>query len=31
MEELRQKVGDPKITLHDLYIAVAKGEEPWKK
>jgi ABC-2 type transport system ATP-binding protein len=31
MDELREQVGNPKITLHELYLAVAKGEEPWKK
>ncbi|MGV3489015.1 MAG: ABC transporter ATP-binding protein [Tuberibacillus sp.] len=31
MDELRQQAKDPDITLHELYVAVAKGEEPWKK
>lgn len=31
MEELKEQAGNPKITLHELYVAVAKGEEPWKK
>ncbi|HET6872958.1 MAG TPA: ABC transporter ATP-binding protein [Sporolactobacillaceae bacterium] len=31
MDELREQAGSPKITLHELYVAVAKGEEPWKK
>ncbi|GGE44490.1 ABC transporter ATP-binding protein [Pullulanibacillus camelliae] len=31
MDELRESVGDPKVSLHDIYVSVAKGEEPWKK
>lgn len=31
MAELREQVGNPNITLHELYVSVAKGEEPWKK
>jgi len=31
MDELREQAGNPNITLHELYVAVAKGEEPWKK
>ena len=31
MEELREAVGNPTVSLHDIYVSVAKGEEPWKK
>ncbi|MFC4619092.1 ABC transporter ATP-binding protein [Camelliibacillus cellulosilyticus] len=31
MDELRKTAGNADITLHELYVAVAKGEEPWNK
>ncbi|GGH87382.1 ABC-2 type transport system ATP-binding protein [Pullulanibacillus pueri] len=31
MDELRESVNDPQVSLHDIYVSVAKGEKPWEK
>ncbi|TCP29272.1 ABC-2 type transport system ATP-binding protein [Scopulibacillus darangshiensis] len=31
LNEIKESYGDPAATLHDIYIAVAKGESPWIK